>query len=44
MSLVLKKLVSTAPSGLKFGTHIFYVRKAYLKGNVFIKVSIVPGA
>jgi hypothetical protein len=35
-NLILKKLVRAAPSGLKCGTHIFYVRKVYLNGNVWI--------
>jgi len=37
-----KKLLSAAHSGLKCETHIFYVQKAYLKGNVFINIWIVP--
>jgi hypothetical protein len=40
--LFLKMLVSPVSSGLKFGTRIFYVWKAYLKGKVFINVWIVP--
>jgi hypothetical protein len=38
--IILKKLVNAAPSRLKCGTHIFDVRKAYVKGNVFINVAI----
>jgi hypothetical protein len=40
--LFIKKLVSAAHSGLKCGTHVFSIRKAYLKGYVFINVRIVP--
>jgi hypothetical protein len=36
-----KKLVSAAHSGLKSETHIFYVQKAYLKGDVFINIWMV---
>jgi hypothetical protein len=40
--IFIKKLVSPVSSGLKCGTHIFYVWNAYLKGEVFINVWIVP--
>jgi hypothetical protein len=38
---MIKKLASAVPLGLKRGTHIFCVYKAYLKGNVFINLWIL---
>jgi hypothetical protein len=39
--LFIKKLLSAAPAGLKYVTHIFYVQKSYLNRNVFTKIWIV---
>ncbi len=36
------KLGSVDPSGLKCGTHIFYVRKLYLEGHIVIDALMVP--
>ncbi len=38
----MKKIVNIDPSWLKCGTHTFYVRKAYVKGNLFINVGSDP--